>query len=100
MAGLVLGCFLIVGEIAALRKRMPVIGAHLRLMRQSGKKLRRLIAICGIVAFFLIQPVMVAALVVRALSNLNSHFAANLMQELKPDPGQGKLFPIFPAGIR
>lgn len=90
MAGLVLGFFLMIGEIAALRKRVPVIQAYLRLMQQSGKKIRHLFAICGIVAFFLIQPVILAVLVVLALNNLNSHFAANLMHEMNPDTGHDK----------
>lgn len=85
MAGFVLGFFLIIGEIAALRKRALVIQAQLRLMHQSGKKIKRLFAICGIALFFLIQPLIVAMLVVFALNSLNLHFSANLLEELKLD---------------
>jgi len=83
MAGLVLGFFLMVGEIAALRKQAPKILAHLRLMYQTGKRVRLLVALCGIAVFFLIQPIIVSGLTVLALNNFNPHFSANLMQELK-----------------
>lgn len=83
MAGFVLAFFLMVGEIAALRKQAPKIMAHLRLMYRTGERIKFLFAICGIAVFFLIQPIIVAALTVLALNNFNPHFSANLMQEIK-----------------
>lgn len=80
MAGFVLGFFLLVGEFAALRKQIPMIQAHFRLMSQSGKRLRLLVAICGIVAFLLITPILVAVLVVLVLNNFSSNFTANLLR--------------------
>lgn len=99
MAGFVLGFFLLVGEVAALRKRVPVIGAYLRRLHQSGKRIRLFMAICGILTFFLIQPVVIAALVVSALSNLNAHFSANFMHELKLDTGHAKLLFNFSGAV-
>ncbi len=52
MAGFVLAFFLMVGEIAALRKQTPKILAHLQLMYQTGRRVRFLVVICGIVVFF------------------------------------------------
>ena len=83
MAGLVLAFFLMVGEIAALRKQAPKILAYLRLMHQTGKRVRLIVAICGIAIFFLIQPIIVAVLAVLALNSFNPNFSVNLMQELK-----------------
>lgn len=83
MAGFVLAFFLMVGEIAALRRQATKVLTHLRLMYQTGKRVRFLAEIFGIAVFFLIQPLIVAALAVLALNNFNPHFSANLMQELK-----------------
>lgn len=84
MAGCVLGLFLIVGEIALLRKRVPAILAYLGRMRQSGKTAKFVVAVSGIAAFFLIQPVIVGVLVALAVNNLDPHFAANLLHRLNP----------------
>ena len=83
MAGLVLALFLMVSEIVALRKQLSKIMVHLQLLFQTGKKVRFLVVICGIAVFLLIQPVIVALLVVLALNNFNPHFSAYLMQELE-----------------
>jgi hypothetical protein len=83
MSGFVLAFFLMIGEVVALRKKAPKFLAHLRLMYQTGKRIRLFFAICGIAVFFLIQPIIVAVLTVLALNNFNPHFSANLMQELK-----------------
>ena len=79
MAGCVLGFFLIVGEIALLRKRALAIQSYLGRMRQSGKRAKFIAVVSGIAAFFLIQPVVVGLLVVLAVNNLDPHFAANLL---------------------
>jgi uncharacterized membrane protein len=83
MAGFVLAFFLMVGEIVALRKQVPKILVYLQLMFQTGRRVRFFVVICGIVVFFMIQPVIVAVLVVLALNNFNPHFSVYLMQELK-----------------
>ena len=80
MAGFVLGFFLLAGEIVALRKRMQPIARRLKRMQEAGEKTKFAAAICGIAAFFLIQPVLIALLVTLALGNLDMHFTANLMQ--------------------
>lgn len=82
MAGFVLGTFLITGEIAALRKQAPGLAAWFK--RQSGHKARRIAAIVGIAAFFLIQPVIVAVLIAAALGQIDANFPAYLLREIMP----------------
>lgn len=84
MAGFVLAAFLIAAELAALRKRLAGVAAALENMRRSGRHVKRIAAICGIAAFFLIQPVVVALLVAAALGQLDTNFSAHLLREISP----------------
>lgn len=84
MAGFVLAAFLIAAELAALRKRLAGMAAALENMRRSGQHFKRIAAICGIAAFFLIQPVVVALLVAAALGQLDTNFSAHLLREIAP----------------
>jgi ABC-type uncharacterized transport system fused permease/ATPase subunit len=83
MAGFVIAFFLMVGEIVVLRKQAAKVLAHLQLLYITGRKIRFVVVMCGIVVCFLIQPVIVAVLVALALNNLNPHFSVYLLQEIK-----------------
>jgi hypothetical protein len=83
MAGVVLSLFLIVGEIAALRKYVSAIRRHLWDLYRAGRLLRLLVALLGIAAFFLVQPFIVALLVISALDSLVPHFSGSVLQQLR-----------------
>lgn len=83
MAGIVLSLFMIVGEIAAMRKRVKNIRARLFRMYQSGRILRLIAELSAIAAFFLIQPVIVAILAAMALDNLYPDFSDLVAQQLQ-----------------
>jgi hypothetical protein len=83
MASVVLSLFLIVTEIAAMRKLASRIRARLKRLYQSGRILRLLIEISAIAAFFIVQPVIVAFLVTMALDNLNPNFSEHVIQQLQ-----------------
>jgi hypothetical protein len=83
MAGFVLAFFLMVGEIVALRKQVSKIVMHLQLLFETGRIVKFLVVICGILGFILIQPAVVALLVVLALNDFNPHFSVYLIHQLK-----------------
>jgi len=83
MAGVVLALFLIVIEIAAMRKRASRIRARLIRLYQSGRILRLPIEVFVIAAFFIIQPVIVAFLVTKALDNLYPDFSKHVILEIR-----------------
>jgi len=83
MAGVVLSFFLIVSEIAAMRKRATRIRTRLLRLYQSRRVLRFLIEISAIAVFFLVQPIIVAFLVAMALDNLNPDFSGLVAQQLR-----------------
>ena len=83
MAGVVLALFLIVIEIAAMRKRASRIRIRLLHLYQSGRILRFLIEIFAIAVFFMVQPLIVAFLVTKALDNVNPDFSKHVIQQLR-----------------
>lgn len=83
MAGTVLSFFLMVSEIVMIRKHLLNIRLRLALFYRSRRFLRFYLEACCIAAFFLIQPFIVGFLVVMALDNLNPHFSASVLRELR-----------------
>lgn len=83
MAGVVLSLFLIVGEIAALRTRVAALRRHMWDLFREGRLLRLLVILLGVAAFFLVQPFLVALLVVLALDSLVPHFSGSVLQQLR-----------------
>lgn len=83
MAGVVLSFFLLVSEIAALRKHASRVRTRLQGFYQSGRILRVVAEIFVIAAFFLVQPVIVGTLVVMALDGLNPDFSGYVIQQLR-----------------
>lgn len=83
MAGVVLSLFLIVGEIAAMRKSAKRIRTRLLNLYRSRRFLRFLFEISAIAVFVMVQPVMVAFLVAMAMDNLNPEFSALVAQQLR-----------------
>jgi hypothetical protein len=83
MAGVVLSLFLIVGEIAALRKRARRLLAHLRDLYTAGHFLRLVLELCAIAAFFLVQPALIAFLVAMVMDGLNPEFSDHVISQLR-----------------
>lgn len=82
MAGVVLSLFLIVGELAAVRKRVKSIHAYLRALHHAGKFLRMIATIAAIGAFFLIQPFIIAFLVALVMDGLNPDFSDQVVRQI------------------
>ncbi len=88
MAGTVLSLFLIVGEIVALRKQAVRLRDRWRRHYREARFLRLFVESCGAAAFFLVQPVLVAVMVAKAIDNFDPNFSARAMQQLKQElPG-------------
>jgi membrane-anchored glycerophosphoryl diester phosphodiesterase (GDPDase) len=83
MAGVVLSLFLIVGEIAALRTRVSRIRRYLWDLYREGRFFRLLGMLFCIAAFFLVQPFIVALLVILALDNLVPHFSGSVIHQFR-----------------
>jgi len=82
MAGVVLSLFLIILEIAAMRKLASRLRTRLIRLYQSRRILRLLTETSAIAAFFLVQPFIVAFLVTMALDQLNYNFSKHVIQEI------------------
>ncbi len=83
MAGVVLSLFLIVGEIAAMRKRARAVRLHLRRLYRTRRYPRLVLDICAIAAFFLVQPLIIGFLAAMALDSLNPEFSGLVFQQLR-----------------
>lgn len=83
MAGVVLSLFLIVGEIAAMRKRVKQVHSRLLALYEARSYLRLSLQLSCIAVFFLIQPVIIAALVALALDGLQSDFSGMVVEQLR-----------------
>ncbi len=83
MAGVVLSLFLIVSEIAAMRKRAKRMLVRLVELYRSGKYLKLLFELSAIAAFFLIQPVIIGTLVALALDGLYSGFSDMVVEQVR-----------------
>ena len=83
MAGMVLSLFLIVGEIAALRTHVSRVRRYMWELLRQGKFVRLLAVLLGIAAFFLVQPFIVAFLVISALDSLVPHFSGSVIQQFR-----------------
>jgi len=83
MAGVVLSLFLIVSEIAAMRKRVKRIRARLLDFWQTGRYFRLLLETSAIAVFFLMQPVIIGTLVALALDDLNPGFSGMVLDQVR-----------------
>jgi len=83
MAGVVLSLFLIVSEIAAMRKRVKRIRARLLDFWQTGRYVRLLLETSAIAVFFLMQPVIIGTLVALALDGLNPGFSGMVLDQVR-----------------
>lgn len=83
MAGMVLSLFLIVGEIAALRTHVARVRRYMWELLRQGRFVRLLAVLLGIAVFFLVQPFIVAFLVISALDSLVPHFSGSVIQQFR-----------------
>ena len=82
MSSVVLSLFLIVIEIAALRKRASKIRTRLIFLYKTGSILMLIIDVSFISLFFLVQPLIVAYLVSHALNKINPEFSNIIILQL------------------
>ena len=82
MAGVVLSLFLIIIEIAAMRKLASKLRTRFVRLYQARRISRLLTETSAIAAFFIVQPFIVAFLVTMALDQLNYNFSKNVIQEI------------------
>ncbi len=83
MAGVVLSLFLIVSEVAAMRKRVKRMLAHLAELYRNGSYLRLFLELLAIALFFLVQPVIIGSLVALALDGLYSGFSDTVIEQVR-----------------
>lgn len=83
MAGCVLSFFLMVSEIVFLRKRLVGIRSRLRSLCQSGRFIRLALSIFSILAFILVQPLIVGLLVAKALDKANPGFLDSVLRGIR-----------------
>jgi hypothetical protein len=83
LTGAVGGLIMVLAEGVAMHSKLSKYRAHLRELYRT-KRLSRLFAEIGSFAFVvLIQPVIVAILVLSALDNFNPQFSVHAMAQLK-----------------
>jgi len=91
LTGAVGGLILVLAEGVALHSKLSIFRAHLRKLYRT-KSFIRLFAEIGSVAFIvIIQPVIVAMLVMSALDNFNPQFSIHAMAQLKQGISNGDL---------
>ncbi len=83
MAGVVLSLFLIVGEIAALRKRIRPAQEHLRALYRARRYAALALQVLAIAAFFLVQPVIIGSAVALVMDGLNPGFSSEVMKQIR-----------------
>lgn len=83
MAGFVLAFFLMVSEIMLMRKRVVTILTSLKNYYRSGSFIRLSLSLFAILAFILVQPLIVGFLVVMALDKVDPHFSGSVIREIR-----------------
>ncbi len=83
MAASVLSLFLLAGEFALLRRPVFRLFAAMRAARASGQGGRLVLMAGGLAAFVLVQPLLVAAVVLWLLTGLHPQFAAHAWRDLQ-----------------
>jgi hypothetical protein len=83
MAGVVLSLFLIVGELAALRKRVRPACARLQALFRARRFVLLALQSSAIAAFFLIQPVIIAVAVALIMDGLNPGFSSEVINQIR-----------------
>ena len=83
MGGVVLSLFLIVGEIAALRKRARRVRARIGALYAARSFLRLTLALGAIAAFILAQPLIIALLIAMVMDGINPDFSHELVRQLR-----------------
>lgn len=83
MAGFVLAFFLMVSEIMLMRKRVVAILTRLREYYRSGEYIRLFLSTIALLAFILVQPLIVGSLVVMALDKVDPHFSTSVIREIR-----------------
>lgn len=91
LTGLVGGVIMVLAEAVALHQKLSRFRAHLRGLYDAKRFVRWSAEICGIAFVVLIQPVIVAMLMMSALDNFNPKFSAHVMAELHQGIQHGNL---------
>jgi hypothetical protein len=91
LTGLVGGVIMVLAEAVALHQKLSRYRAHLRGLYHAKRFLRWTAEICGIVVVVLIQPVIVAMMMMSALDNFTPQFSAHVRAELHQGIEHGNL---------
>ena len=83
MAGFVLSAFLMVSEVVFLRKRFVKIRKRLIHYYLEGKKVRFFLGIFAVAVFFLVQPLIVAYLVMMSLDSVDPVFSVSVFRQIR-----------------
>jgi hypothetical protein len=83
MAGCVLSVFVMVSEIVLLRRRLAMLRKRLIHYYLTGRVFSFYLGIFALAAFFLVQPLIVAYLVMMSLDSLNPHFSVSVFKQLR-----------------
>ena len=83
MAGMVLAFFLMVSEVVALRKAGAKFHLRVKRLQESGRRARAYAEMSLVALFFLVQPFIVAYLVVGVLEGFHHHFTDRLIREFR-----------------
>ena len=91
LAGFMGGALLVLAEAVALHRQVSKYRDHLRELYRSGRFLRLLSEIFGIIFAALIQPVIVSWMLLLAMDNFTPEFSQHAVQQLKQSIKDGGL---------
>jgi hypothetical protein len=83
MAGVVLSLFLIVGEIAATRKRAKRMLARFKHLYATGAFVRLALEACAVAVLIVVQPLIIAILVAMVMDGLNPDFSGQVIRQVR-----------------
>lgn len=93
LTGVVGGVLLLLAEVIVMHRKVSAYRAHLRTLYRSGRAVRLVAELSGLLAIALVQPVVISLLTVSALGTFNPKFATNAEQQFKAG-GQVKDRPL------
>lgn len=91
LAGFMGGALLVLAEGVAMHRKVSKYRDHLRELYRTGRFLRLLTELFGILFAALIQPVLVSWMLLLAMDNFTPRFSQHAIQELKQTIKDGRL---------
>lgn len=87
LTGLVGGVIAVLAEAVALHRKLSRFRAHLHVLYRARRLAQLLAEIVGVTVLVLIQPVIVALLMMKALDNFTPQFSAHAKAQLQQELG-------------